>query len=491
MGGVNMGAAFLKLLNMSIGAVWLILAVVILRLVLKKAPRWIFCALWGLVAFRLVCPISLESGISLIPSAEVLPLNVMTGEAFQVHTGFEALDSTINEYLLGHYYEGVTNPAGNGHAVLTVLGVLWLLGMMAFTLYSSISFLRIKKRVSTSIPLEENIWICDCITTPFILGVIKPRIYLPSNMTKEQRDHVLIHEKSHLKRRDHLWKPLGFLLLTVYWFNPVIWLAYVLLCRDIEMACDERVIKDYSMEDKKAYSNALLSLSVSRRMVSACPLAFGEIGVKKRIRSVLKFKKPAFWIIVVAVAACIAAAVCFLTNPVSESGPDGWVTLRATVLEISDGYLLVEPVEGSPELSSADRISLMIQNMPPSPEPQVGDVVEIQYDGAIMESYPAQLGQVYRIRVVEDKGAMMYDRIPMVMVDGKLFYDTGETIITKCGTYDGEITSSVDGSEIPVKNNQSNFGKGFGYLYSPGDDRVVIHMNEKWCVFEYRSDTEN
>lgn len=486
-----MGALFLKLLNMSIGAVWLILVVVILRLVLKKAPRWISCALWGLVAFRLVCPISLESGLSLIPSGEVLSLPAMDGESLQVHTGFGILDSTINEYLGNHYYEGSALSSGSSHTVLTLLGVLWLLGTAALTLYSFISFLRLKKRVSTSIPLGENMWICDCITTPFILGVTKPRIYLPSDMTKEQRVHVLIHEKSHLKRQDHLWKPLGFLLLTVYWFNPVIWLAYVLLCRDIEIACDERVIKDYSMDDRKAYSKALLSLSAPRRMVSACPLAFGEIGVKKRIRSVLNFKKPAFWMIIVAVIACIGAAVCFLTNPVSKSEPEGSVTLRATVLEISDGYLLVEPVEGSPELSSTNRISLMIQNMPPSPEPQVGDVVEIQYDGAIMESYPAQLGQVYGIRVVEDKGAMMYDRIPMVMVDGKLFYDTGETIITKCGTYDGEITSSVDGSEIPVKNNQSNFGKGFGYLYSPGDDRVVIHMNEKWCVFEYRSDTEN
>lgn len=484
-----MDALFLKLLNMSFGAVWLILVVVILRLVLRKAPRWMFCALWGLVAFRLVCPISLESGLSLIPSGEVLSLPGVEGESLQVHTGFGILDSTVNEYLGNHYYEGSALSSGSGHTVLTLLGVLWLLGVAALTLYSLISFLRLKQRVSTSIPLEENIWICDCITTPFILGMIKPRIYLPSDMTKEQRAHVLIHERSHLMRRDHLWKPLGFLLLTVYWFNPLIWLSYVLLCRDIETACDERVIKNYSMEDRKAYSKALLSFSVQRRMVSACPLAFGETGVKERIRSVLNFKKPAFWVIVAALAACIVTAVCFLTNPVSQSEPDGTVTFRATVLEVSDGYLLVEPVEGSLELSSSDRISLM--NMPTSPKPQVGDVVEIQYDGAIMESYPAQLGQVYSIRVVEGEEPMTYDRIPMVMVDGKLFYDTGETIITKCGTYDGEITSSVDGSEIPVKNNQSNFGKGFGYLYAPGDDTIVVHMNEKWCVFEYRSDAEN
>lgn len=319
-----MGAVFLKLLNLGITASWLILAVLLLRFLLKKAPKWISCLLWALAALRLICPISIESRLSLIPSAETLPQTVMTGNSFQVNTGLNVVDAAVNTYLGDHYYEGVSVPNDYGNTVLNLLGFLWLLGVMALATYSVVSYLRLRRRVSAAIPLRENIWLCDYIKTPFILGAFRPRIYLPSDLTETQRAHVLAHEKAHLKRRDHWWKLLGFGLLTVYWFHPLVWLSYVLLCRDIEMACDEKVIRDFSMEDKKSYSKALLALSTSGHHMGACPLAFGETGVKERIRSVLNYKKPAFWVILGAVAACILAAVCFLTNPVIQRDTLKW-----------------------------------------------------------------------------------------------------------------------------------------------------------------------
>lgn len=314
-----MDAVFLKLLNMSMTAGWLILAVIVLRLLLKKAPKWVSCALWAFVALRLVCPISIQSVLSLIPSGEVLPERVISGPSFDVDTGIVPVDNTVNEYLGSHYFEGVTVPTGNGSNVMSVLGVIWLIGLAFMLCYTCVSFIRIRRQVAEAVAYKENIMLCDRIETPFILGVFRPRIYLPSSMNEADMEYVIAHEKAHLKRCDHLWKPFGFLLLAVYWFNPLIWTAYVLLCRDIELACDEKVIKALGEENKISYSTALLNCSVPRRMLAACPLAFGEVGVKKRIKSVLNYKKPAFWIIVIAVIACVAVAVCFLTDPQSEN----------------------------------------------------------------------------------------------------------------------------------------------------------------------------
>ena len=319
-----MSVVFLKLLNMSFTATWLILAILLLRLILKKAPKWISCLLWALAAVRLVCPFSIESGLSLIPSPEPLPQTLLTGNSFQVNTGLGAVDTAINTYLSDSYYEGVTVPASYGNTVLTLLAILWLLGVLALLAYSVISYLRLRRRVRPALHLNWNIWICDCINAPFILGIFRPRIYLPSGISEDQRDYVLAHEKAHLERRDHWWKPLGFALVIVYWFHPLVWLSYTLLCRDIEMACDEKVIRDYSMEEKKSYSRTLLELSISGHPVGVCPLAFGEIGIKERIRSVLHYKKPAFWVMLVAVAACISAAVCFLTNPIIQRDTLKW-----------------------------------------------------------------------------------------------------------------------------------------------------------------------
>lgn len=314
-----MEALFLKLFNMSVTASWLVLAVVILRTLLKKAPKAITVFLWALVGIRLVCPFSFESVLSLIPSAETVPEAVLTGSDFNIDTGLSAIDSRVNGYLDDRYIEGVTVPVGNGMTVMGVLSAIWLVGIAAMLIYAVVSYIRIYRQVREGVRQEGNIYVCDRISAPFILGVFRPRIYLPSSINNRDAEYVIAHERAHLKRRDHLIKPLGFLLLTVYWFNPVIWVAYILLCRDIELACDERVIKELGEQSKKPYSEALINCSLPRKTVAACPLAFGEVGVKSRIKSVLNYKKPAFWVVIVAIIASIAVAVGFLTNPKGQS----------------------------------------------------------------------------------------------------------------------------------------------------------------------------
>lgn len=312
---------FLELFNMSVTASWLVLAVLIFRFVFKKAPKSLRVVVWGLVAFRLVCPFSIESVLSMIPSTETVPQTIMTENTFRISSGIEMVDNSINEYLGDHYYEGVTVSTDAGSSFMSIVTMAWIIGMAVMLLYTIISYLRIVKKVKEATPLKENIWICDNVSTPFILGVVKPRIFIPSSMNDEDLKFVIAHEQAHIKRGDHLWKPLGFTLLTVYWFNPVLWVAYTLLCRDIELACDEKVIKQMGAEIKKSYSEALINCSVSRKMVSACPLAFGETGVKGRIKSVLNYEKPAFWVIVVAIISVIAITICFMTNPKTSVGP--------------------------------------------------------------------------------------------------------------------------------------------------------------------------
>jgi len=582
-----MEMVFLKILNMSIAASWVVLAVLVLRFALKKSPKWINVALWALVAVRLVCPFSFESVLSLIPSTETVPEKIVYAAQPVLDTGVTVIDEIVNPVVTESLAPaGPMNSVNPVQVWLFIGGVLWVTGMGLMLLYGAVSYFRVRGKVRASIHLSDNIYLCDYIDTPFILGIVAPKIYLPSSMDPGAAAHVLSHERAHLKRRDHWWKPLGFVLLTIHWFNPLLWLAYILLCRDIEMACDEKVVREMDIPNKKAYSEALLRCSVSRRMTAACPLAFGEVGVKERVKTVLHYKKPAFWVVLIAVLALIAAAVCLLTDPVKDingqrkfdlPGPnaadmdvqdimtnirkftgleknenpyvndyindailrgnfdlglvhipyfydrdgktylsvamfsdlaescilsgqyeweeqtsrflfehylnalkylpqeriqamlpnteyyrvrfveegtpgsydrvirysdrgigatDGWlihlevvpayhenggfhdtgepsihlfygdepadvngVILDAKILEISNKSYLVEPMPGSQELSSTDRIRVQME-LDTDPMPQVGDILRITYDGQLMETYPAQIGEVFGIRVV-------------------------------------------------------------------------------------------
>ena len=737
-----MNELFLKIINMSISASWLILAVLILRLVLKKAPKWVNVLLWGIVAVRLICPLSFESALSLIPSSETIPLDIEMAAKPTIDSGVPAINSVVNPVLSSFAPpQHVLTSANPLQIWIPILNIIWLIGVGALLLYTAVSYWRLCRKVDTAVRYKGNIFQSENVSSPFVLGIIKPRIYLPFNMNGQDLEHVVAHEQAHIRRKDHWWKPLGFLLLTIHWFNPLMWLAYVLLCRDIELACDEKVIKELGNEQRADYMQALVACSVNRRMIAACPLAFGEVGVKERVKSVMNYKKPAFWVIIIAVIICVGVAACFLTNPkqdrytlrivvpagsqeefvyteeevstvrnsikiwsgdglgdtevllfpvnkTAETGytatylthgmsvefdaeNDTWfkigvnmqnptnediivyvevenvevrivdeinsviewfdyletpdemkwdgsleisltefpdVTFRwtygemlavkgskstslytgmpiwnayfcdltgdglpelcssiswgsgmidnrviiydyangvsyelsdrgyfdftlrqdhqdgrlyvdktkyhtdelvetgrlvfknhciqiegfsneahqvfqAEILEIHDGNYLVKPVEGSWELSSADRIEVPIRNVHPSPEPEIGDVIEIEYAGEILETYPAQIADVYGIKLIRE--AETWDLIPMVMVNGTLYLDTGHesTIEARCGVMDGEITSQVDGSKQPTVDDQSNFGTGYGYQYGATEGTIELFMNGKWWIF--------
>ncbi len=313
-----MEAVFLKLLNMSITASYLVIAVIIARLLLKKAPKFITVILWGLVAVRLLCPVSFSSILSLIPSAETVPQDIVYDATPQIHSGITFVNSTVNDNVMPQFYPNATDSVNPLQTISFIASVVWLVGIGLMLLYTVISYTKIYFRVREAVKVDGNIYECDRVESPFILGVIRPRIYLPSDMNDSDREYVIAHEKAHIKRRDHLWKPIGFLLLSVYWFNPVLWVAYILLCRDIELACDEKVIKAAGEESKKSYSDALINCSAPRKMITACPVAFGETGVKGRIKSVLNYKKPAFWVIIIAIVLSIAVSVCFMTNPTTK-----------------------------------------------------------------------------------------------------------------------------------------------------------------------------
>lgn len=309
---------FLRILNMSIAASWLVLAVLGIRLILRKAPKWVCVLLWGIVAIRLACPFSIESAFSLIPSAETIPENVLSGTGFQIQTGIAPVDGTMNNYLGSRDFENVTATAGSSVKVFSALSIVWLIGSLLLITYAAISYWRLQRKVDTAVLLRENIFQSELVDSPFVLGIIKPRIYIPFQLDDLNIEYVIAHEKTHIRRWDHWWKPLGFLLLAVHWFNPLIWIAYVLLCRDIELACDEKVIQKLNSEQRAEYTQTLILCSVNRGRITACPLAFGEIGVIERVRSVMNYKKPAAWAIVLAIIACGTLTVCFLTNPVES-----------------------------------------------------------------------------------------------------------------------------------------------------------------------------
>ena len=338
-----MSRIFSGVLQMSIAAAWMIPVVMVLRLLLKRAPKWVNLVLWGLVGLRLVCPFVPESRFSLMPKLPILsgylygnmignPAgNAFRADTLQTGTNFSnnisqaALDGSMG--AAGSGMGGVFGITGSGirafgtgvwripERLLSAFSILWLTGVILFTGYAVYSYVRVRRQVAEAMWLRENLWICDEVKSPFILGLRKPKIYLSSSMDEAQYPYVIAHEQAHLKRGDQWWKPLGFLILAIHWFHPFVWVAYLLFCNDLELACDESAVKKLNAQERKDYSYALLSSSMQRRLVTVCPLAFGEVGVKKRVKEILNYKKPTFWVVLAAVAVCVIVAVCFLTNP--------------------------------------------------------------------------------------------------------------------------------------------------------------------------------
>lgn len=331
-----MAEIFQKALNMSIAAGWLILAVIALRLLLRRAPKRFRLLLWAVVGLRLALPWSIESALSLIPSAQTLPEGIMLERAPVLDTGISALNGAINPGFTAAFTPELGVSANPLQVLLPIAAALWMLGAAAMLLWALVSWLRLRKRVREAVRLEGNVYECE-IASPFVLGLFRPRIYLPFSLENGERELVLAHERAHITAGDHIIKPLGWLLLAAHWYNPLVWLAYALFCRDIELACDERVVRGLSLSDRADYSQALLDLSRPRGGVRACPLAFGESSVKGRVKSVLSYKKPAFWLVLLAVVVCVGAAVCFLTDPKEEAEPvddgDGGVVISARLEE--------------------------------------------------------------------------------------------------------------------------------------------------------------
>lgn len=277
---------FLKLLDKSVTAGWLVLAVLLLRLLLRRAPKWIFPVLWGFVEIRLLLPCLLESSFSVVPNA-----------------------TSVNICMAEVLYR-----AGMLHDLLTLVGIVWCIGTVAMLVYGAARYLQLRHRLKTAVRLGRDIYQSEYVRSPFIFGMFSPKIYLPYHINSHDAANVIAHERAHIKRKDHLQKPFAFVLLSVYWFNPLIWIAYILLCEDIEQACDERVIRNMDDEQRANYSQTLLSCSSGRRSI-ACMLTFRSRAVKRRIKSVLNYRKPSVWIIGITILTFLILGACFLTNP--------------------------------------------------------------------------------------------------------------------------------------------------------------------------------
>lgn len=395
-----MSRIFLTVINMSISASYLVLAILLFRLLLKKAPKWITAALWGLVGIRLIFPFSVESIFSLIPSAEVVSPGIMMDPTPNVHTGIPVMDDSLNPFIGGAFTPAPGDSANPLQIWIPVFATVWLIGIAVMLVYALISYVGVKRKIGTAVRLWDNIYQSENVVTPFVLGLIRPKIYLPFRMNEKDMGYVVAHETAHIRRWDHLWKPFGFLILALHWFNPLMWLGYVLLCRDVELACDEKVIGALDREARAEYSETLLACSVNRRMLSACPLAFGGSDVKKRVRSVLCYQKPALWIIIATMILCAVLAVCFLTDPVDQgiksisveevsyaetdlkigySYPTGSYSVR--LVDSEEGEYCGDGVKDYDGSLGAHRILIMFGDMEPSKKftetYPVGEVIEL------------------------------------------------------------------------------------------------------------------
>lgn len=332
---------FLTLLNIGIKAGWLILAVLLLRVILRKAPRWTVCLLWGVVALRFVFPFPIESVFSLIPSAQTVPMEIERMEKPEVYTGIGFVDEHVNPVITSQMAPEVEESVNPMQIIIWVAALVWIVGIVLFQTYTLVSYMELRRKVRISIPFRSSrqqlprqlewgenlkiyrkIYVCDQMKSPFILGILNPKIYLPAGMDEAAYENIIQHEATHLKHGDQFWKPLGYLLMSVYWFQPLSWVAYAFFCKDMELACDERATMGMRKAEKASYCQTLLACSTNRQIFAACPIAFGEIGVKERVKHVLNYKKPAFGIVLVACVVCIVTVVCFLTNPKVENGND-------------------------------------------------------------------------------------------------------------------------------------------------------------------------
>ncbi len=439
-----METLFLRAVNLGLTAGWIVLAVLLLRLVFQKAPRWVLCALWGLAALRLVCPFSFQSALSLIPSAEPLPPDIVYTASPEIQSGIGAVDRLVNPVLADALTPSPGSSANPTQVWSFILSRVWAAGVIVMLLYALGSYLLLRRRVSTATVLRGNIRECDRVTSPFVLGIFRPKIFLPYNIPEADLAFILAHEQAHIRRKDHWWKPLGFLLLSVYWFHPLLWAAYALFCRDIEAACDEKVVGELDDAGRRAYSMALLRCS-ARSRTAACPLAFGETGVKRRIQGVIRYKKPALWIVLLAVLAALAAAVCLLTDPLPRV----------------DSFTLREQ-----DLSGGDDTSSYLYDL--SLGRQIGSVrlwAEQWSNGVCTASSPETLPQ---------DAARLEIRFNLAREGGRY---TGVTVSFGAGTESTALTSfSLPEGANAVGWASSAYKRGETVRVAPGEEKILASL---------------
>jgi len=336
-----MSELFISVLNMSLTASYAILFVIIIRLLLKKAPKVISYALWGVVAFRLVAPFTFESVFSLLPrngDRDPIPQDRIHQQSPQINSGIEVVDSFVGGTLPAPTVGDSVNPL---QIYIQIGSYIWVLGMMALLIYSLVSVLLLKKQLKNAQLIEQNIYEAENLKTPFVLGLIRPKIYLPVGLHVEERSYILLHEQTHIKRYDHIIKLAAFLVLSVHWFNPLVWVAFMLMSRDMEFSCDERVLNKMNSDIyiRKSYASSLLSLATDRHILNGSPLAFGEGNVKGRIKNVLNYRKPRFWVLACSIVIMIAVGIGLIANP-KIKGIDG-----------------LEQITDSKNISSGEKVS--------------------------------------------------------------------------------------------------------------------------------------
>ncbi len=320
---------FIKAFNMGAAAGWLILAVMFLRYILRNMPPNMRCVLWGFVGIRLSCPWLPQSMFSLIPSAQTVRPDIVYQQEPAIYSGIPVLNQAVNPVLLKFFAPDISASVNPLQIWVFILSLIWAAGMFFMIIYASVSYWRLHYKVRESIKWKDNLYFCDRIGGPFILGLVHPKIYLPSGLA-EQAVYIECYEKARLARCDHFWKPLGFVLLTIYWFHPLCWAAYWMFCKDLEFACDEKAVRSFDVHSRKEYSKALLECSVNHNRSAAYPFAFGEVHMKKRIGNVLNYEKPVPFRIAIASAVCVITAVCFLTNPEEKASGDRCVVEEVT-----------------------------------------------------------------------------------------------------------------------------------------------------------------
>lgn len=312
-----MSGLFITILNMSLTASYVILIIILIRQVLKKAPKVISYALWGVVAIRLILPLSFESMFSLMPrkmNIASIPLDIMYQQSPQINSGIKAVDTFLSKSLPAPTDGASINPL---QVYIEIGTYIWILGIIGLLIYSLVSVIILKYRLKNAINKEQNIYEANNLKTPFVLGLIRPKIYIPLGLSDTERRYILLHEETHINRKDHIVKIIAYLILSIHWFNPLVWIAFILMSTDMELSCDERVLREMNEDNKRAYASSLLSLACGRHILSGSPIAFGEGNVRVRIKNVLNYKKPTFWIIFVALVSSIALAIGLLTNPIS------------------------------------------------------------------------------------------------------------------------------------------------------------------------------